>query len=243
MLLPSIDLMDGKCVRLSMGMADRKKEYSGDPADTARAFEESGADMIHVVDLDAAEGRGRDNRAALSAIRAAVPCALEVGGGVRSGEDVQRLVDLGIERIVVGTVLARSLRTVAGWVERFGRRFVAGIDASAGRIRVSGWTEDGGVADSELAGRLAGIGIIGIVYTSIAVDGTMAGPDVGRTAEIARWAGLPTILSGGIGSEADVEEAAGAEALVVGVILGRALYEGRVDLAGLLARFPQPPIV
>jgi phosphoribosylformimino-5-aminoimidazole carboxamide ribotide isomerase len=238
--VPAIDLRGGRCVRLVRGAFSSATVFPLDPAEQARRFADTGVRMIHVVDLDAAEGRGRDNRAALSAIRAAAPCVLEVGGGVRSDEDVRRLVDLGIERIVVGTVLAGSLRTVAAWIERFGRRFVAGIDASAGRVKVSGWTEDGGIADTELAGRLAGIGVIGIVYTSIAVDGTMAGPDVGRTAEIAREAGLPTILSGGIGSEVDVEEAAGAEALVVGVIVGRAMYEGRVDLARLLARFPQP---
>lgn len=199
--------------------------------------------MIHVVDLDAAEGKGLDNRAAIAAIRAAVACVLEAGGGVRSDEDVRRLVELGVERIVVGTVLAASPHAVSGWVARFGRRFVAGIDARAGKVRVAGWTEDAGIEDVDLARRLAPLGVDGLVYTSIAADGTLSGPDVARTAAVARAAGLPTLLSGGIGCEADVDAASRADPLVVGAIVGRAMYEGRVDLAGLLARFPQPPTI
>ena len=243
LVVPAIDLRAGRCVRLVQGSFSSATVFPLDPAEQARRFAGAGARMIHVVDLDAAEGNGIDNRAAVSAIRSAVPCALEVGGGVRSDENARQLVDLGVERIVVGTLLVRDPRRVAGWVGRFGRRFVAGIDARAGRVRVSGWTTDGGVADTELAGRLAEIGIAGVVYTSIAVDGTMAGPDVARTVEVARAAGLPTILSGGIGSGADVEAAAGAGSPVVGVIIGRAMYEGKVDLAGLIARFPQPLVV
>jgi len=230
-------------VRLVQGSFSSATIFPLDPADQARRFADAGARMIHVVDLDAAEGKGLANRAAIAAIRAAVRVALEVGGGVRSIDDARRLVDLGIERIVVGTLLARESETVAGWVERLGRRFVAGIDARAGRVRVAGWTADGGIADTELAQRLAALGITGLVYTNIATDGTLAGPDVARTVEVARAAGLPTLLSGGIGRAADVEAAASADPLVVGAIVGRARYEGRIDLAELLARFPQPRAV
>jgi len=240
LVVPAIDLRAGRCVRLVQGSFSSATVFPLDPAEQARRFAAAGARMIHVVDLDAAEGKGIDNRAAICAVRAAVPCVLEVGGGVRSDDDARRLVDLGIERIVVGTALAASPKTVAGWIERFGRRFVAGIDARAGRVRVAGWTTDGGIVDTDLAARLAALGIVGLVYTNIAVDGTLEGPDVARTAEVARAAGLPTLLSGGIGCEADVEAAAAADPLVVGAIVGRAMYEGRVDLAGLIARIPQP---
>jgi phosphoribosylformimino-5-aminoimidazole carboxamide ribotide isomerase len=242
LVVPAIDLRAGRCVRLVQGSFPSATVFPLDPAEQARRFADAGARMIHVVDLDAAEGKGRDNRAAIAAIRAAVPCALEVGGGVRSADDARALVELGAERIVVGTLLVRDPDAVAAWAERFGRRFVGGIDARAGRVRVSGWTQDGGIADTELAGRLAGLGVVALVYTNIAVDGTMAGPDVERTAEVARAAGLPTFLSGGIGGEADIERAAAADPLVVGAIVGRAMYEGKVDLARLLARFPQQPI-
>ena len=242
LVVPAIDLRAGRCVRLVQGSFSSATVFPLDPAEQARRFADAGARMIHVVDLDAAEGKGLDNRASLRTIRTAVTCALEVGGGVRTDEDARQLVELGIERIVAGTVLAASARTVGGWVERFGPRFVAGIDARAGRVKVAGWAADTGLTDTELAGRLAGLGLVGLVYTSIAVDGTMAGPDVGRTVEVARAAGLPTLLSGGIGSEADLDAASRADPLVVGAIVGRAMYEGRVDLAGALARFPQPKI-
>ena len=129
LVVPAIDLRAGRCVRLVQGSFASATVFPLEPAEQARRFRDAGVRMIHVVDLDAAEGKGLDNRAAIAAIRAAVTCALEVGGGVRSDDDARRLVDLGIERIVVGTVLAASPRTVGGWVDRFGRRFVAGIDA------------------------------------------------------------------------------------------------------------------
>ena len=240
LVVPAIDLRAGRCVRLVQGSFESATVFPLDPAEQARRFAAAGAHMIHVVDLDAAEGKGHDNRAAIAAIRAAVPCALEVGGGVRSLDDARALAALGVERIIVGTALARAPDAVAGWIAELGPRFVAGIDARAGRVKVAGWAADAGLADTDLAGRLAALGIVALVYTSIAVDGTLAGPDVARTVEVARAAGLPTILSGGIGGEADVDAAAGADPLVVGAIVGRAMYEGRVDLARLIARFPQP---
>jgi phosphoribosylformimino-5-aminoimidazole carboxamide ribotide isomerase len=242
LVVPAIDLRAGRCVRLVRGAFDSATVFPLDPAEQARRFAAAGARLIHVVDLDAAEGKGGDNRAAVAAIRAAVGCALEVGGGVRTEDDARALVDLGVERIVVGTTLARSPEAVAGWVARLGRRFVAGIDARGGRVKVAGWADDAGLLDTDLAARLAAIGIAGLVYTNIAVDGTLAGPDVARTALVARAAGLPTILSGGIGGDDDVAAAAAADPLVVGAIVGRAMYEGRVDLARLVARFPQPPL-
>ncbi len=242
LVVPAIDLSAGRCVRLVQGSFASATVFPLDPVEQARRFAAAGAALIHVVDLDAAEGNGGDNRAAIAAIRAAVPVALEVGGGVRSADDARRLADLGVERIVIGTALVRAPDAVACWIADLGRRFVAGIDARAGRVKVAGWAADAGLADTDLAGRLAALGIVGLVYTSIAVDGTLAGPDVARTAEVARAAGLPTILSGGIGGEADVDAAAGADPLVAGAIVGRAMYEGRVDLARLVARFPQPPV-
>ena len=243
LVVPAIDLRGGRCVRLLRGEFSSATVYPADPADQARSFEAAGVRMIHVVDLDAAEGRGGDNRGAIAAIRAAVSCAVEVGGGVRGEVDARRLVDLGVDRVVVGTVLVRSPDEVAGWIARFGRRFVAGIDASSGVVRVAGWAADGGVRDTDLAARCAGLGLAGLVYTNISVDGTLAGPDIEGTGEVARAAGLPTILSGGIGGEAHIVAAASsADPLVVGAIVGRAVYEGRVDLARIIRRIAQPPV-
>ena len=150
------------------------------------------------------------------------------------------MLELGVDRIVLGTVLVRSPREVAAWTARLGPRFVGGIDARGGMVRIAGWSADAGVRDVDAAAGLAGLGLRGLIYTSIERDGTLGGPDIERTNAAARAAGLPTILSGGIGTDADVEAAASAAGpLVVGIILGKALYEGRVDLGALLKRFRQ----
>jgi len=240
LLIPAIDLSDGRCVRLLRGSFSDSTTYSNDPVETARSFEGCGIRWLHVVDLDAAEGKGRDNRAVIGKIRSAVSCRMEVGGGVRSEEQARALLDIGVDRIVLGTVLVRSPDIVAGWIQRLGRSFIGGIDARDGRVKVSGWASDGGAADAEVAAGLAALGICWLIYTNISKDGTLSGPDIERTNAAAWAARLPTILSGGIGSEADVEKVARKrDPLVAGAILGKALYEARVDLAGLVRRFPQ----
>jgi phosphoribosylformimino-5-aminoimidazole carboxamide ribotide isomerase len=240
LLIPALDLRAGRCVRLLRGDFSRTTSYSEDPVATARGFAETGARWIHVVDLDAAEGKGADNRSVIAAIRRAVPCKLEVGGGVRSEEQAARLFDLGVDRIVLGTVLARSADEVAGWAVRLGSRFAAGIDAQDGKVKVAGWAEDAGRSDTDFAATLSGLGMKRLIYTNISRDGTLAGPDIPRTNAVAKASGLPTILSGGIGSDDDIARVArGRSSGVVGVILGKALYEGRVDLASLVERFPQ----
>jgi phosphoribosylformimino-5-aminoimidazole carboxamide ribotide isomerase len=238
LVIPAIDLYAGRCVRLFQGSFSRTTRYADDPADRARGFADLGAAWLHIVDLDAAEGKGADNRAVIARIRAAVSCRIQVGGGIRSEGDAGALVDRGIDRVVVGTALIRSPDEVAGWASRLEGRLAAGIDARDGRVKVAGWAEDAGISDLDAAHRLAGLGLIGLVYTNISRDGTLAGPDIERTRLAARAAGLPTILSGGIGSEKDVRAVFDChEPLVRGVILGKALYEGAVDLKTLLDRF------
>ncbi len=240
LLIPAIDLLDGRCVRLRQGSFSEATRYNADPVEMARSFAGLGARWLHVVDLDAAEGRGKDNRAVIGRIREAVGCRLEAGGGVRAEQDARRLLALGVDRIVLGTALVRSPRLTAEWIARIGPRFAGGIDAHDGRVKIAGWSLDAELSDVEAAAGLAGLGISGLVYTSIARDGTLGGPDIVRTNAAARAAGLPTILSGGIGSAADVETAAAeADPLIVGIILGKALYEGRADLGELIRRFPQ----
>ncbi len=240
LLVPAIDLVDGRCVRLLRGSFSEATLYPADPVETARAWAAAGVRWLHVVDLDAAEGKGRDNRALIARIRAAAGCRLQVGGGVRSEQDARQLLDIGVDRIVLGTVLARAPREAAAWIRRLGPRFAAAIDARGGRVKVAGWAADGGARDVDAAAGLAELGIGWVVYTSIDRDGTLAGPDIEGTNAVARAAGLPAILSGGIGSEDDVLRAAdSADPLVAGIILGKALYEGRVDLAALIRRLPQ----
>jgi phosphoribosylformimino-5-aminoimidazole carboxamide ribotide isomerase len=242
LLVPAIDLRDGRCVRLLRGDFSSATQYPDDPAETARRFEEAGVRWIHVVDLDAAEGKGRDNRSTIERIRRSVSCGLEVGGGVRSEEQAALLFDLGVDLIVLGTVLVRSPQKVAAWAQKLGPRFLGGVDAQDGMVRIAGWREDGGRLDTDVAAELAGVGIRGLIYTNISRDGTLTGPDVERTNAVAGASGLPTLISGGIGSREDVEGAAcKRDPLVAGVILGKALYESRLDLAELVRAYPQAP--
>jgi phosphoribosylformimino-5-aminoimidazole carboxamide ribotide isomerase len=227
-------------VRLLRGSFSEATRYSDDPTATARGFADAGARWIHIVDLDAAEGRGGDNLAVIERVCRAVPCRVEAGGGVRDADAARRLLDVGVDRIVVGTVLVRRPEEVAAWVRALGPRIAAGIDARDGEVRIKGWTEDSGRTDVAVASGVAGLGVRFLVYTNISRDGTLSGPDIDRTNAAARAAGLPTLLSGGIGSEQDVQDVAEkADPLVAGVILGKAVYESRVSLPALFKRHPQ----
>lgn len=237
-VVPAIDLIDGRCVRLTQGDYGRSTEYRQDPSEVACEFARAGATRIHVVDLDAARGGG-NNRDALSGIRASFDGILEVGGGVRTYDDVQRLLDVGVDRLVVGTVLAREPDSVARWCRAHPGVIVAGIDAREGIVKVSGWTEDDGLSAEALATTAGGLGCVSIIYTDISVDGTGDGPDLAGAREVRRASGLPVIASGGVGTVGHVEACAAARPDgIVGVIAGRALYEGTIDLAEVLARFP-----
>jgi phosphoribosylformimino-5-aminoimidazole carboxamide ribotide isomerase len=240
LIIPAIDLLGGKCVRLLQGNYDDATVYDSDPAAVATRFEEAGAGRIHVVDLDAARGDKRANRKRIIRVRRAVNATLELGGGIRSDEDIENLMDLGIDRMVLGTVIVRKPRLVEGWCSKYGRIFLAGIDAKDGQVMVSGWEEAAPLSDEELAKRVSGMGLSGIIYTSIAADGTLAGPDLERTNRIAEVSGLPVILSGGVSSIEDLERVEKeSHSGVLGAIVGKAIYEQKIELAALFSRFPQ----
>jgi phosphoribosylformimino-5-aminoimidazole carboxamide ribotide isomerase len=227
-------------VRLLQGNFAESTAYPSDPVQTARGFEDEGAQWIHVVDLDAAQGRGEDNLHVIERIRRSISCRLQVGGGVRNIEQVRTLLSLGIDRLVLGTMVVKSPGEVCRWTELFGQRFAAGIDARDGYVRISGWTEEAARSDIEVAKGLGALGLKWLIYTNIYRDGTLSGPDIAGTNGVARASGLPTILSGGIGSDTDVDEVAQKkDSLVKGVILGKALYESRVSLGALIRRYPQ----
>lgn len=233
-VVPAIDILGGRCVRLYQGDYSRSTVYDFDPAEVAREFEAAGAKRIHLVDLDAARG-GENNRAIVRRVRAAVSCIIELGGGVRREEDIRELVDIGVDRIVVGTMIVREPDAVAAWSERYGR-LVAGIDARDGRVRVSGWEDDTSVSDEEAAEWAGTHGLRSIIYTDISRDGALTGPSFERTARIAEVSGLPVILSGGISSLDDIDAAAKTKG-VVAAITGRALYEGKIDLRLAIERY------
>lgn len=240
MIIPAIDIIDGKCVRLYRGSFDRVTVYGDDPVSIALAFAEAGARYIHVVDLDAARGSAGNNRELAARIKRETGCVVELGGGIRSERDIEEILALGVERLILGTVMVRNPEEVQGWVERYGRVFIAGIDARNGKVKVSGWEEDGGIGDVELASMARNMGIDRIIYTSISKDGVLEGPDIEATNRIAEVSGAKVVLSGGIGSEADIGDVYRIRKEgIVGTIVGKAIYEGLVDLERMIELFQE----
>ncbi len=236
-VIPSIDILDGKCVRLFQGDYGKVTDYGNEPHAIAAGFQEAGASRLHVVDLDAARG-GAHNREIIRRIREQFKGTIEVGGGIRAGDDIKELLDAGVDRLIVGTVLAKNPDRVAGWISSFGRVFVGGIDASDGMVKVSGWEKDSGLWADDLAKTAKDLGIISIVYTNIKLDGTLTGPDVEGTAAIGQASGLPVIVSGGVSSLDDIERVKEyGSKNIVGVITGKAVYEGRIDIGVALALY------
>ena len=229
-IIPAIDLLGGRCVRLTQGDYHASTVYHEDPVEQARAFADAGATRIHVVDLDAARG-GSNNRAVIAAIRRAVSCAIEVGGGVRSEAAITTLFDLGIDFAVVGTALARDTRSVCAWAERFPRRVIAGIDARDGVVRVDGWRHSAALPVGDLVHAIDGAPFESLAYTNIAHDGMLGGPDITGALRVASISTHRLIVSGGVSCTEDVAAVCrAAGAAIAALIVGRALYEGTFDL-------------
>lgn len=238
-VIPAIDILSGHCVRLTQGSYDEVKEYNADPLVVAQRFAAAGARRIHIVDLDGADGRPEVNRAVIEQIRKKLDLTLEVGGGIRNEENVKRLLDIGVDRLILGTVLAREPENVANWVAKYGGRFIGGIDARDGEVKVSGWRESTSINAVDLASLADGMGLSSIIYTNISQDGMLAGPDIEGTSALARKARIPVILSGGVSSIEDLRKVSTeADARVVGAVAGKALYEGRIDPEELFREFP-----
>ncbi len=238
LIIPAIDILDGECVRLYQGNYEEVTVYDKDPVTAAREFEKAGAKRIHIVDLDAARGGSKRNRKKIRKIRKAVSCSLQLGGGIRDEEDITELIDLGIDSLVLGTVFARNANRVEGWIKHYGPIFLAGIDAFDGKVQISGWEQSTEITDTELAKRASEIGMSGIIYTSIAKDGTLEGPDIEATRRIAETAKLPIIHSGGISSEEDIGNIVqSAIGNVSGIITGKAVYEQRFNLEEVIQKY------
>jgi phosphoribosylformimino-5-aminoimidazole carboxamide ribotide isomerase len=237
-LYPAIDLRRGRCVRLEKGMAERETVYGGDPVEVAAGFVAAGARWVHVVDLDAAFGDG-SNRAVIREIAASAGIRLQTGGGLRSEADLADVLKAGAARAVIGTAAVERPELVRAAVARWGaERIAVGLDARGRRPAVRGWTEDAAEDLFDLAGRMVELGVRTIVHTDIDRDGTMQGPNVELSAELARRSGAEVIVSGGVRGVGDVRAAAAAARAghgIAGVIAGKAVYEGRLDVAEAVA--------
>jgi 1-(5-phosphoribosyl)-5-[(5-phosphoribosylamino)methylideneamino] imidazole-4-carboxamide isomerase/N-(5'phosphoribosyl)anthranilate isomerase len=234
-LLPAVDLKDGQAVRLRRGAEGTETGY-GDPVAAALAFAEQGAGWLHVVDLDAAFGRGPRNRAHLARICAAVaPVRVQASGGVRTPGDLDELLALGAARVVVGTAALEAPAWVAAACARLGERVAVGLDASGRVLRARGWTRAGGDLFETLAS-LEAAGCRRFVHTEVARDGMLGGPDLDSLAAVLAATARPVIASGGVSGLDDLAALASLEPLgLEGVIVGRALYAGRLTVPDALA--------
>lgn len=230
-LLPAIDILGGKAVRLAKGDYDAVTVYNDDPVAQARAFAEQGATWLHVVDLDGARSGNPDNVEVVERILAATNLNVEVGGGVRSMAAIERLMEAGVARVVLGTALVRDPAFAREAVRAFGGdALVAGIDAINGEVAVSGWCEGSGTSAHELARRMADEGYRHLVYTDIARDGMQTGLDAQAYVAMHAAFGHPVVASGGVASADDIRALAVAAHAIEGVIAGRAIYEGALTV-------------
>ena len=231
-IIPAIDLLDGACVRLHQGDYDQVTRFSDDPVAQARSWQAQGATRLHLVDLDGARRGEPVNDAVVRAITASLDIPVQLGGGVRSLERAEDLLACGLDRVILGTVAIEQPQLVTELAGRHPGRIIVGIDAKHGRVATRGWIEQSDVLATDLAQRLSDAAIAAIISTDIATDGTLAGPNLQALRAMAEASRVPVIASGGIGCMADLLSLLALEPLgVSGVVVGRALYDGRVDLA------------
>lgn len=229
-LYPAIDLKGGQCVRLKHGEMDQATVYNPDPAAQARSFAASGFRWVHVVDLDGAFAGSPRNAEAVDAIIAAVDLPVQLGGGIRDLRTVEAWLSRGLKRVILGTAAVKNPDLVREAARNFPGRVAVGIDARDGFVAVEGWAEVSRLPARELAERFRDAGVAAIIFTDIGRDGVLTGVNVEATADLARGLGIPVIASGGLASIADVHALKAREADgIAGVIIGRALYDGRVD--------------
>lgn len=236
-IFPAIDLRQGSVVRLVQGDPRRQTVYDKNPADTARRWLDAGSSWLHVVNLDGAFGEQEAaNRLALARILQVAgeyQAQVQFGGGLRTFDAVRTVFDMGVARTVLGTILVEQLEVLALALESFGsQRIAAGVDARDGWVRVRGWTENTSISARELSQQLASLGVAWLVFTDVSRDGTGQGLNLAATVEIAHHTGINLIASGGVNGPDDILKT--RQAGLAGVIVGRALYEHKIDLAQMI---------
>ena len=237
-IIPAIDIKDGRCVRLRQGRMDDETVFSEDPVAVARGWAEAGADRLHLVDLDGAIAGGRRHAALIERIVGAVPgMKVQVGGGIRDAQAAETYFAAGVETVVIGTLATRDSAAAQELCRRYPHRIAIAVDVRHGLVHVAGWVEQSKLSASDLVERFADCDPASYIYTDISRDGLLGGLDVKNIEKFAASTATPVIASGGVSSYEDIEALeAGGRPRVAGVIIGRALYEGNIDLARLLAR-------
>lgn len=234
-LIPAIDLKGGHCVRLKQGRMDDATDYGDDPAAMALRWQSLGARRLHVVDLDGAFAGKPANRSAIQAICAALDIPVQLGGGLRDLSMIEGTLSLGVQRVILGSVAISNPSLVDQACAAFPGQICVGIDARGGMVAVHGWDDVTDVAAVDLARRFEDAGVSAIIYTDIARDGMLSGPNIEETVNLARAVSIPVIVSGGVATMADVTACAAHTADgICGAITGRAIYEGTIDFAAAM---------
>lgn len=230
-VFPAIDLKDGRCVRLRQGDLAAETVYSDDPAAMAKSWEDQGASWLHVVDLNGAVDGRPVNLAAIESIRRAVTMKLQVGGGIRTIETVRQFLNAGVSRVVLGTAALTDRAFLEAACREFPARIVVGVDARNGKVAVKGWTAVSDVSATALVEGFAGLHLAAVVYTDIARDGMLSGPNMEALREILAHAPCPVIASGGVTRVEDLVAIKSLGSRVEGAIVGKALYDGKLRYA------------
>ena len=234
-LFPAIDLKDGQCVRLKRGQMDQATVFNADPAAQALSFQEAGFKWLHCVDLNGAFAGRSANSDAIKAIRAAIALPIQLGGGIRDMAAVEAWLAAGITRVILGTAALTNPAFVKQAARAFPGRIVVGADAVGGKVATDGWATVSELTPTELGRKFEDAGVAAILFTDVDGDGLLGGVNVAATAALARAVRIPIIASGGVGGIADIENLiAVREANIEGVVIGRALYDGRIDSARAL---------
>jgi phosphoribosylformimino-5-aminoimidazole carboxamide ribotide isomerase len=228
-VFPAIDLKDGRCVRLRQGDMAQVTIFNDDPAAQARDFEAAGFEWLHLVDLNGAFTGRSVNTLAIRSIIAAIKIPLQLGGGIRDREAIEHWLSSGVQRVILGTVAVSNPTLVAEAARAYPGRIAVGIDARNGKVAVKGWAEEASVSALDLARKFEGAGVAAIIFTDISRDGMMEGANVDSTAALAEAVSIPVIASGGVNGVRDIERLRDCRAPIAGVVVGRALYDGRVS--------------
>jgi phosphoribosylformimino-5-aminoimidazole carboxamide ribotide isomerase len=231
MIIPAVDIKDGRCVRLLQGEMDKETVFSNDPAAMARRWQAKGAELIHLVDLNGAVDKKPRNLSTIEAILAGVRVPVQLGGGIRDMATIETYISKGVARIVLGTEAIRNPELVVHAARAFPECIVVGIDARDGYVAIEGWTETTGTTAIDLARRFEDIGIAAINFTDIHRDGMQSGPNIEATRQLAEAVSIPVVASGGVSTIKDIQNLLPLASVgVQGVITGKALYSGSLDL-------------
>ena len=232
-IYPAIDIIDGRCVRLVQGDYDQVSVYNENPVEVAKTWQSMGAEYLHIVDLDGARKGTAHNDEAVKQITRAVSIPVQIGGGIRTMADIKAKLGMGVERVILGTIAVTDPALTEGAVSKYGKAIVIGVDASNGKVAIAGWTSVSDLESTELIRRLGEIGVDTVIYTDVAKDGMMIGPNIDMYREVAEIGSgsdltVNIIAAGGVTTIADVK--ALAETGIAGAVIGKALYLNSIDL-------------